>query len=601
MFADAPTQPTRRTPTRPGPRGRKAHPALPPGRLSVAEWMIGASLFLATAGVVVWQNSRLGVLWDLSYILESAARISLGDMPYCDFPLPYAPLTFLLQAALMKLTGHVFFHHVMYCAVVGGAATVLTWRIVLNLLRGVLVAAPLAAGLLSAPMVVLGIYCIFPHPFYDSDCTFAILACILLLQQAERRGFPRLRAFLTGTALVLPLFIKQNVGLAFLVCAVAALLVLVVIARRCDHSAAGYAWTIAGTGAGLLAAVWIIHLTAGLTNYLHWTIQFAAARRLPMLADLAAIYQNRILWLWSAAFLIGAALLRKGNHNPRLARWAIAFLSLPFVWVLVCRFVEEDATGRAEQLLLLWPFGLIACFIVAVWNARQASGVRLVLPFLLIGTIHGAFLSQQLWGSTYALWPLLVILIAITFTALAERIAPPATWNAVPLSGVVAVCLMVSGGYYAWSHERLDYADLSEGIMVHSTLPALRGLSVRGDWIPDFEELVGFSEREIPEDDGLLMIPGEDLFYFTTGRRPRFPVVMFDHTINPYSPEAILKLARSRNIGWLVVKRDLQLRADPVERKERMLELLRQEFEPHESLRNYDVYRRRQGDSSAPD
>jgi len=86
-------------------------------------------LFFATALVVVWQNFRLGVLWDLSYILENSYRISLGDIPYRDFPLAHAPVTFLIQAALIKLTGRVFFHHKLYCAAVGGLATLLTWRI----------------------------------------------------------------------------------------------------------------------------------------------------------------------------------------------------------------------------------------------------------------------------------------------------------------------------------------------------------------------------------------------------------------------------------------------------------------------------------------
>src|ERR1700719_1991378 len=93
------------------------------------DWAVGLFLFLATAAVVVWQNSRFAVLWDLSYILENSHRISLGDMPYRDFVLPYAPLTFLVQAALIKITGRVFFHHVLYCAVTGGLATVLSWRI----------------------------------------------------------------------------------------------------------------------------------------------------------------------------------------------------------------------------------------------------------------------------------------------------------------------------------------------------------------------------------------------------------------------------------------------------------------------------------------
>src|SRR5437016_693750 len=86
-------------------------------------------LFLANALVVVWQNSRLAVLWDLSYTLENSYRISLGDIPYRDFPFAHAPLTFLMQAAIIKLTGRLFWHHVAYCAIVSGLSTVLTWRI----------------------------------------------------------------------------------------------------------------------------------------------------------------------------------------------------------------------------------------------------------------------------------------------------------------------------------------------------------------------------------------------------------------------------------------------------------------------------------------
>src|SRR5437764_12607749 len=113
------------------------------------DWIVGLLLFLATAAIVIWQNSRLGVLWDLSYVLENSYRISLGDVPYRDFPFPYPPLTFLTQAALIKATGRVFWHHIVYCAVVGGLTTVLTWRIGLQLLRGVVPRARLVAFCLS--------------------------------------------------------------------------------------------------------------------------------------------------------------------------------------------------------------------------------------------------------------------------------------------------------------------------------------------------------------------------------------------------------------------------------------------------------------------
>lgn len=110
-------------------------------------------LFSATAVVVVWQNARLAVLWDLSYTLENSYRISLGDIPYRDFPFAHAPLTFLIQAALIKLTGHVYWHHIAYCAVIGGLSTLLTWRILHIVLRHTVAHARLLAFLLSLPLI----------------------------------------------------------------------------------------------------------------------------------------------------------------------------------------------------------------------------------------------------------------------------------------------------------------------------------------------------------------------------------------------------------------------------------------------------------------
>src|SRR2546425_1216357 len=170
-------------------------------------------LLLATALVVIWQNSRLAVLWDLSYTLENSYRISLGDIPYRDFPFAHAPLTFLTQAAIIKLAGRVFWHHVAYCAIVGGLSTVLTWRIIHTVLRGAVTHARLLAFLLSLPLIPLGIYCVFPHPFYDPDCTFAILLGVFLLQRLDLKRSSSARALLAGVALVIPLFVKQNTGL----------------------------------------------------------------------------------------------------------------------------------------------------------------------------------------------------------------------------------------------------------------------------------------------------------------------------------------------------------------------------------------------------
>ncbi|HVS20931.1 MAG TPA: hypothetical protein VHD88_03745 [Pyrinomonadaceae bacterium] len=558
------------------------------------DWIAVLFLFLATAAVVVWQNSRLGVLWDLSYVLENSYRISLGDIPYRDFPFPYPPLTFLIQAAIIKLTGRVFWHHVAYCALMGGLASVLTWRIILNLLRETVARARLLAFLLSLPLIVLGTYCVFPHPFYDPDCTFAILLSVLLLLRLDRQCSSSLRAFLTGIALVVPLFVKQNTGLAFIVSAGLAIVALMTIEIFRRRNARRYAWALTGVFAGLALALALIHFTAGLRNYWHWTIQFAASRRTPARAEMLAIYQGKVLLLWLAIFAVGAILLWFNRRGKRvLALVAALAMSVPFAWPAIYLLRDQDAAERADRLLAVWPVLLIVAFVMAIASVKRRMGVSLVLPFILIGAIHGAFMSQQLWGSTYAIWPLFVILLAGTIAGLCSLQKSLSSWMTIPLAAIVVASLLISGGFYVRSHERLDYANLSDGELARSTRPQLKGLSVRGQWLPDFEELVHYSEAQIPRDDGLLIIPGEDLFYYTTGRRPRFPALLFDHTTNPYSPEEIVQLCRDKNIRWVIIKQDLQLEEDPVEDKDRLIELLEQDYEQVESLNNYDIYRRK--------
>ena len=55
------------------------------------DWIVGPLLFLATAAVVAWQNSRITVLYDLCGVLEPAYRMSLGDRPYLDSEIVATP------------------------------------------------------------------------------------------------------------------------------------------------------------------------------------------------------------------------------------------------------------------------------------------------------------------------------------------------------------------------------------------------------------------------------------------------------------------------------------------------------------------------------
>ena len=160
------------------------------------------------------------------------------------------------------------------------------------------------------------------------------------------------------------------------------------------------------------------------------------------------------------------------------------------------------------------------------------------------------------------------------------------------LAAIISATLVVCGGLYMASEERLSYAQLPDVPAARSMVPSLRGMAVSGPFLPDFEELLRFAANEIPVSDGLILIPGEDPFYFATDRVPQFPVLLFDNATDPLSPAQLVEEAQRRNIRWLIVKRDLQLKEDPTPQREAALEALQQVFLPYRKLGSYDVYRR---------
>jgi hypothetical protein len=571
---------------------------------------VGLGLFAATACVVLWQNAHIAVLWDTSYVLDSAARIATGQMPYRDFPFVHPPLTFLVQAAIIRFTGRVFFHHVIYAAVVGGLGTVLTWRIALASLRGRDVAWTLAL-LVVAPLIFLGIYSIIPIPEYDGECAFWILIALWLLQWAERKRTVA-SGFATGAGICVPLFFKQNMGLPFLLAAIGAVLLVLAftsVGRGRVKVEAPEKWTLlailAGACAALLWAALALYWTVGIGNYLHWTIEIAGERRLPGLGNMLAIFRDPSL-LWTLpCVVVGLALLRFATEKFRWAR-TVAFLLMaaPFIYTLASLLIYDDSDERGDSLLALWPLLILLAAALAIANLfhlRRQPSLRAFFPLIILAAICGTFMSQQLWGSTYAIWPLLALLIAELLASL-DRFAAhdaardtalrSAKWFVPALAALVSVTLLVCGRFYMASEERLSYVNFPDGPVEHSAFPQLAGMATPGSYLSQFDELLRYTQENIPEDDGLILIPGEDPFYFATGRVPRFPVLLFDPTTDPYSPAETAALARTQNIRWLIVKRDLQMKVDPTPDRAEMMTLLMKEFTLAAQLRGYDVYRR---------
>src|SRR5438270_8681123 len=127
------------------------------------------------------------------------------------------------------------------------------------------------------------------------------------------------------------------------------------------------------------------------------------------------IYADKMILGWLAFIVAGIVLFwLNRNRNKLLLILAATLVSIPVIWPAVYLLRDSDSSERAERLINIWPVLLIACFISALVTIRRRKGISKLLPFVIIAAIHGCFMSQQLWGSTYAIWPLLLIVIAMT-------------------------------------------------------------------------------------------------------------------------------------------------------------------------------------------
>ncbi len=225
-----------------------------------------------------------------------------------------------------------------------------------------------------------------------------------------------------GMVAVVPLFFKQNIGLPFLLVVGVGVWGLALVGLR-------RVWmtVLAGIAVGLAMALAVMHWTVGIGNYIQWTVRFPAQRRIPSLSAMVAIYTDASL-IWTIPCVVaGLVLCRLKAGWARMLGFGL--VAGPFVWTVVTLFWTNDAEDRASSLLEVWPLVILLAAVVGVvglWRrVREGGNLELsamsfsadslggaVVPFFLLAAVNGAFLSQQLWGSSYATWPMLLLLIA---------------------------------------------------------------------------------------------------------------------------------------------------------------------------------------------
>jgi hypothetical protein len=508
-------------------------------------------LFAATAAFTFWRNTQVAVLVDISYILNIATRIASGDVPYQQFPLAQAPLTFLVQALLIKTFGPHFFVQIAYAAIMGGLGTVLTYRVARRLVVGAVARPTALAAILVMPLVPLGIYAILPHPFYDPDACLVILGAMAATLAANDRPTST-RWLLAGALISLPVFIKQNIGGAFLILAVGA---LIADAMARPSARAGFRWCMGGLAAALGLELLVLQLVVGVDHYLAWAWTFAMSGRGVTLDRVSSFADPWVIW--PAAMILALALgTRALTPRLRVAGFAIALAALLIArWSTPASFVNVNA---------FFPPLLIASSALAILRAAP-DGVRIetILPLVFAGTAAGALMSLGLNGSTFGVFPLLVLAISALVRDLSRFVARPRL--IAPLTGVtLALIVALSGTAYTLTNARLLFVDVNApGPVVRSDFPTLAGLSARGPYIGDLDAMLRWTQDNVSADETIAFLPGEDPAFFALGRRPSLPSVYFFDVANPYSPAEVARFADEVGLRWVFVKDRLQLVEEP--------------------------------------
>ncbi|HYR93817.1 MAG TPA: glycosyltransferase family 39 protein [Methylomirabilota bacterium] len=513
--------------------------------------MVAGLLFLASAAFVWWRNAQVGVLVDIGYPLNTAMRIALGDVPYRDFPLAHSPGEFLIQALLIKVFGSHYLVQIAYASLLGGAATVITYLIVRRLLEGLVRSPGTIAAIAVLPLIPLGIYAILPNPFYDPDACLAVLITIALVLTARDRPSPR-RLVVAGAVATLALFIKQNIGGAFLVALVG---VLAVEASFRPERRRELPWLGLGIVGALAIEVALLQVVVGLDNFIHWTWTFALSGR-GVATDRIREFADPLM-LWPAA-LIGAFALSVSRIPPRLR--VPIFVGMTSLAVAPWLAVTATVLGPP---ILFPPLLVLAAALGLTRAAREGPTFELLLPLVVLATTLGTLQSQGLFGSSYGIFPLLSLAIACAARDLAALVPQPRRLASVG-AAIVALIATGSGAHYTLQNSRLDFIDVNaKGPVASSTYPSLAGLSARGPYIHDLDQMLFWVRDNVPAGDGLVLLPGEDPVYFALERKPGLPSVYFYDIATPYTPAEVSDIADRVGLRWVIVKDQLQMTTVP--------------------------------------
>lgn len=559
-----------------------------------------------TVGIVILQTLRITPLIDYSYQVENAYRIFQGDIPYKDYFLVLPPGTYVLMAAVMKLTNG--YSHIGQIGLTVGISffTILLTTLIMKRQKE-------SSKFLIATVLLLLVFTgqsIYPFPLYDFFAVLFILLHLYLFILFKESKRPML-LFTVGILATLPSYFKQNIGLVY-----EALIILSWIIPLIRFPVKKNILFVFYITCGMVAShgLFLLYLVShgALNQFYYQTFVF------PKAAKNTAVEMNIILGQYQYYFSLLRSFLspifiltlfiavsdiirRKTNLGKGSSGLSFFFRTLP------SNIITISAIGLAIYLQRNYSFlslynDTVLCLYVSAYllmvpttiysffhTVTFAEAIEALFPITLIGAMNATYLSHHIVGSSYSLWPLLAIMIPIIINLL-YCIVPWIRWQ-YPVS-VLVVFVVFQQFLYVKGNNYYEYIK-TDGDIVLSKNSRLFGLSTPGPWIPRMESMINYVDQNIPQSDRVAFLPSEDPFFAVTGRHNPIGFSQMNDSTYPVHP-AMIQEIYEKQIPWLIIKTKFQLSdnlsvANPLN----PVFSLQKYYEENTVLDGYVIYKRR--------
>jgi hypothetical protein len=517
-----------------------------------------AVLFGINAALITyWQTTRMTHLVDYSYQVEIAYRIFSGQIPYKDFMLVLTPGVYVVMAIVMKLcSGYTHLGVILHSMAVAFVTSVVSFFVFYRFSKNRLLAFLLCMGLLPVG------HAIYPYPIYDIWATLCMMTTILFFSSLDKKKNVLPLIFFIGMLSTGAFFFKQTVGLVFILLIFGIYFGQVLVSRS-RKSVTEIFMLLLGQGIPLLLFSLWLSTNNVFSGFIYQTWQFPSMAREPgkTLSILITDYRSAItvllpivIGILSSFFIVFASSKMAKKYSGSVKNSILILAGIFWIAGLIY-FTSAFSANTRVGITVIWTLVMGITFVASLLHLyicmQKNKEIKVaLLPFMIMVTLHAGFLSQAIAGSHYGMWPLLFTLLALSIPTV-EKCIPRFALTMYIGSGIIAVVYCM--GSYAISNSFTNYVDMN-GPVYRSTKGKTAGLAAPGHWIPALEELVQYVEVNIPKNDTIAFLPGDDPFFAATQRPNTLWCSQWNNGTCDTFFEILEKEMLNKKTDWIIFK-----------------------------------------------